>query len=514
MDLFSVTIVVLLCAMSAVIGYFGDIIGRKVGKKRLSFGGLRPKHTAAIGTAFAGVMISILSIAALMTISAPVREWILKGPKIAQDFERKLGELRDATASVKNLENQAKSAEAANRKLTADIGRAEVDLNAKQSKLAEANGRLKGLESRISTLQPRIRALTGTVQSSAAKISALNASELKARNELASVQFQQRVAKQSLKALGVTVSETSQRNLVLQNLTDDLSKEKARLEKELAQIRADTENFKTQRDQAKVELDTSQNELQAAKTQLDAAKAELATTRAELSQSATAEYQLYAISKNSRNEPMIYRIGEEVCRQSVRAGLNVHDARSELTTFLRRARIEAEKRGAREKGEYQAAGIFPHTDSITKETISSSMIEDEKIMQIAGAKEERVIIATSSLNAFKGEPVSLEVVVQPNPVVYSAGQVVAEGLIDANRDSKSIVDEVTLFIQKDVKGRAIKDGMIAIANSDISFGQITLPQIIELTTTLKKANRRIRLQAVASSKTLAADTLKLEFRLR
>ena len=55
----------LLVLLGGIVAYLGDTIGRTIGKKRLKFWRLRPKHTAALGTFLAGMTGTALTIAAL-----------------------------------------------------------------------------------------------------------------------------------------------------------------------------------------------------------------------------------------------------------------------------------------------------------------------------------------------------------------------------------------------------------------------------------------------------------------
>ncbi len=182
--------------------------------------------------------------------------------------------------------------------------------------------------------------------------------------------------------------------------------------------------------------------------------------------------------------------------------------------MLRRARVAAQQHGAKPHGKYAEAGIFAHSDEITQAPISTEMIEREIIRKMVGSTQGQVLIAVSSLNAFHGEAVSLEVSVLPNPLVYTSGQLIAESVIDANKGDAVIWQELQTFFQGKLKQQALKDGMIPIANSDIAFGQLSGPDIIQVVEQLNRTGRAIRLQAHAAGDTHAADTLKLDFRQR
>ena len=74
--------------MGGVIGLLADDVGKKLGKKRLSIGGLRPKHTARLGTFLLGFVISMFTQLSVLTFSSGVREWVLKGPQVAAKLQQ------------------------------------------------------------------------------------------------------------------------------------------------------------------------------------------------------------------------------------------------------------------------------------------------------------------------------------------------------------------------------------------------------------------------------------------
>src|SRR5689334_14870016 len=75
------TIVALLFLMilGGFVSYYGDLQGRRWGKKRVSWFGLRPKHTAILITTITGSVIVALSAGAIMIAVPNVREVVLRG---------------------------------------------------------------------------------------------------------------------------------------------------------------------------------------------------------------------------------------------------------------------------------------------------------------------------------------------------------------------------------------------------------------------------------------------------
>ena len=66
-------VVVVLVLLSGVVAAVGDWLGRRLGKKRLRIGRLRPKHTAILTTAVAGMLITLTTILVLSLFSEQVR---------------------------------------------------------------------------------------------------------------------------------------------------------------------------------------------------------------------------------------------------------------------------------------------------------------------------------------------------------------------------------------------------------------------------------------------------------
>ena len=60
--------------LSGLIAYFGDRIGMKMGKKRVSLFGLRPRYSSIIITIITGVLIAVLSITVLLGVYSELRQ--------------------------------------------------------------------------------------------------------------------------------------------------------------------------------------------------------------------------------------------------------------------------------------------------------------------------------------------------------------------------------------------------------------------------------------------------------
>ena len=63
--LVGVKILVIIALMGGLIAYMGDKLGTKVGKRRMSLFGLRPKHTSIIVTIVTGLLVAAATVGVL-----------------------------------------------------------------------------------------------------------------------------------------------------------------------------------------------------------------------------------------------------------------------------------------------------------------------------------------------------------------------------------------------------------------------------------------------------------------
>lgn len=102
-----------LIIVSGLIAYLGDQIGMKVGKKRLSIFGIRPKYTSIIITIMTGVLIATITITLLLTALEDVRMAVfdmqgllLKLSDLNQQIVTKDTELADKDGRLKEMEQE------------------------------------------------------------------------------------------------------------------------------------------------------------------------------------------------------------------------------------------------------------------------------------------------------------------------------------------------------------------------------------------------------------------------
>ena len=137
--MYGVLLIVVLIITGGVIAFIGDRLGTKIGKKRLSIFGLRPRHTSIVITIFTGVCITTLTFGVMAAASENVRTALFGMERLNRSMQEKQASLDRA---VLELETAQRQQEEANEAL--DRSKEEIDkLQDQQKELEEESHRLQ-----------------------------------------------------------------------------------------------------------------------------------------------------------------------------------------------------------------------------------------------------------------------------------------------------------------------------------------------------------------------------------
>ena len=67
--MYGITLILILAVVGGVIAFIGDRLGTRIGKRKLSIFGLRPRHTAVVVTIFTGVCITTVTFGVMAAVS-------------------------------------------------------------------------------------------------------------------------------------------------------------------------------------------------------------------------------------------------------------------------------------------------------------------------------------------------------------------------------------------------------------------------------------------------------------
>lgn len=172
-----VSIFLVLIVMGGLIAYLGDKIGSKVGKKRMTLFGLRPKYTSIIVTIISGTLISFLTVAVMAVVNENVRVALFGLNKLYAEMEQLNQEIADKnkaldegkallakrTQEVADMERRTGEISSELQQVEAQRSYAESQLYVVRRAYEEAQKDVKASAEEIKELENTKQELTGTI---------------------------------------------------------------------------------------------------------------------------------------------------------------------------------------------------------------------------------------------------------------------------------------------------------------------------------------------------------------
>lgn len=140
--MFGVSLILVIVITGGVIAFFGDRIGTRVGKRRMSLWGLRPRYTSIIITILTGILIAGSTMGALTIISYDVRT---------------------ALFGMEALKLQTKQLTDAVQQKNRELAMARAEIDKKNSEFTAMNQRLSIITREIQSLQANKQALDSRI---------------------------------------------------------------------------------------------------------------------------------------------------------------------------------------------------------------------------------------------------------------------------------------------------------------------------------------------------------------
>ena len=490
-------ILILYILMGGLIAYLGDWLGRKMGKKRLRIGRLRPRHTATFFTVLMGMLIPLATTYGLVTQSAAVRQWIVEGPELARKQQRLETEIENNQVSLAKLENQAvrqrsqlASVESMRRSAASARDVAVKERNEERGRLAEARRE-------IATAEARERQITARVESLRESESLLKSNVQTLQSELDSREDDLEKSRTEATRLYNETEGLKNNSIELTRQIRDLE-----LERDRQQSRADD----ARRDATQAEQDL--NTLYGRFIDLRGVVAQLEGTLAGAAEGIEAV----------RTSSVIFRKDEELSRLQIPSGLTRVQARQKLDEVTKMADVTAKERGVRPDSSGRAAALDNRMRRMPDGTFLTITVEDQInafLNEIENNEQDLVLVASAFYNYFSKDdffvPINLNI--YPNKVLFQGGDDVAETIIDGSRDEEAILDAVILFLRTSVRASAEQAGMIPVLGQDVSIGEITYSQMTGLVRRIKQRGGPVKVIAEAARTTKAAEPLTLRFKV-
>lgn len=169
------------------IAFIGDKIGTKIGKKRLSIFGLRPRHTSIIITIITGFLITGLSIGTLAVVSEDVRTALFGMEELNAAIASTRNALDTTTKDLLAMKEEYKRADAelgTARDEIADLKVEQLELEKESERLKEGNERLEAEKNQLLSQNENLSATNESLTNSNKELSAANSQLENKNNEL------------------------------------------------------------------------------------------------------------------------------------------------------------------------------------------------------------------------------------------------------------------------------------------------------------------------------------------
>lgn len=474
---YSFLFVAVLILVSGFIAYFGDVIGRKMGKKRLTVGSLRPRHTAYIITAITGMLISGMAVATLVSVNSQFRKVFTEGERILAQNESltkandKLlalnNRLRDRSKHLQSLVDSLQR-EAQRARKEAEKAKAERDKQLRlvkhlQQEVAERTREVTERKRQLEKLERAVASLNTEI--------ALARADLRVKTlELDKVQEQLRSAQDQLISA----------NIKLADAENKLKSTQARLEDTRAKL-AETES--TLRQQEIV--------LKQQKEQIELGQAALVREGIKRLQFEKASEYFAAQAGELRSGDLILRQGDEIVRRIISPRQSMFGIRADLMSLLDEAGERAEKIGAGKGSNGRAVNLI-FRQMLNKEQV---LVIDNELVNVSKAAEtiasspiDVLVQVVCTANTIRGEQAPVEIMLYLNKLVYRKGDMIAHTKMDGRISEGRILLAMIKFLREDVSKAGLEKGIIPISNPDsrININVNPLTQIEGLMTVVDR----------------------------
>lgn len=501
----------------ALIAWAGDVIGYRLGKRRVSLFGLRPRSTARLIGLLFGAGLPILGVLVAMTFVPDVRTAFFELGQLKQEREflgAERDKLTDANARLEKKRDE----------LSTEVEQVRAQSEDLQQQIQALGERSRTLEAEVAQLERARAELSARVARSESQYKAAEArltekeADLKdTREKLARAQGSLNEATQALEAQQARATELDEKNRALEATKVKLDAQVSDLKQTVAGLEADV--TKAEKELAKLtrELESLKAELAQKQSEIDEKLADIERLKAQMEQLA-AEYDQYRRRQSGiAASAVIYEAGDVLVRVKARTDETDEDFSRWLVELLEFASVAAERRGAvRGLNGRTVLLVAPVPPEIIDRTVTEldSIEYLTKNIRSFPTVEEWVVSVTVFRRFVKSEvgagQVHVRMVAQPNERVFVKDEVIAETLVPAGSDAADVFTTLWVLLRGGVRQEAIRHNMLPEPDSG-QYGAVDSRQLFEVIEQIEDLDHDVRVQVVPIRDTYTADPMEVKF---
>ncbi len=476
MGAYGIFLIAALIIGGGVIAYAGDVIGRRMGRRRLTLFSLRPRHTAVAVSVFAGMLIAAFTLISAMLVSQNVRDAFLRVAAMRREnvrLERRLETTRSSLSQVS----------AAMKRTSGELAVAMKELRVAQRErdrlIAERDTQKRAVKKVQGELEARGRELASgrqELESTRATLASTNEELGKARKRLSDTQA----------ALADKTTEIANATRIVTRVTHQV------------------DDLWRQRDDLQAKIDALQAQIR------------------DLTQYSTAALQTIG---EIRSQPLIFGTNEEILTLVIQGGRAAADTRKDLDKMVALVNQVAIKAGAGARDNGRAIAFFSLAAPEGEDQpvyYSEDQVLDALATAISAARGSVIVRAASVRNVVKAETVLVHFELFHNQLVFHKGQELAQMSAQSSKDEASLMLDLVSFLRTKVSARAREAGVMArpagrlgqgeelFSGPDEVVGEIRYPELLQVIRDIKSRKGSVRVIARAAADTWTAGPLQVK----
>jgi len=153
----------ILTLVSALVAYLGDLLGRHVGKRKISLFKLRPRDSAIVVTSLTGGLITLFTIVVLLLSNASLQQMAKSADEVLRLQQEARTKIRDAEAQIAESQRQIQVAQDQQASLLKEIERINTTAEESRQELARLETENQTVRQDNATLRQQSTSLTNRI---------------------------------------------------------------------------------------------------------------------------------------------------------------------------------------------------------------------------------------------------------------------------------------------------------------------------------------------------------------
>ncbi len=501
----------------ALIAWAGDVIGYRLGKRRVSIFGLRPRSTARLIGLLFGAGLPILGVLVAMTFVPDVRTAFFELDKLEAERDSLGAErdrLTDANAGLQKkrdeLSTEVEEVRAQSEDLQEQIGVLDTRSKALESEVRQLERARAELSERVKKAETEYRAVDERLKTKEAELEQARTELTNARARLAEVET-------ALGQAQASAAELDERNRALEQTRAKLDRQVGELKQRVSGLQAEVEEARQSLAELNGQLDALKEELAQKQEEIDAKLVQIERLKGQMERLA-AEYEQYRRRQSGiAASAVIYEAGDVLVRVKARTDETDEDFSRWLVELLEFAGKAAERRGAVRGLNGRAVLLVA---PVPPEVIDRPVTELDSVEYLTKnirsfpTVEEWVVSVTVFRRFVKSEAgagqVHVRMVAQPNERVFVQDEVIAETVVPAGSEAADVFTALWVLLRGGVRQEAIRRSMLPEPDSG-QYGAVDSRQLFEVIEQIEDRDHDVRVQVVPIRDTYTADPMEVKF---